>query len=147
MSRVAKSDAKERCAAVAAALVPLQGARKGFVLEEDLEALDEPPGAIGVRLLHAKDASLPAEAAFLQAQGRGVLFPDPTERKAVFTVLSGPGVVLHEGLPVGMARSREGQALRGDGDALHDADEGGVGGDGGRGGAGGHVPRHQARRR
>ncbi len=67
------------------------------MLEEDLEALDEPPGAIGVRLLPAKDA-------FLQARDRDVLFPDPSDRKAVFTGLGGPGVVLQEGPRVGTWR-------------------------------------------
>ena len=100
---ITKSDAKERWAAIADALVPVRGDRKGFVLEEDLDALEQPPASTGVRLLPAKDA-------FIQARDRDVLFPDPRHRKAVFPVLGGPGVVLHEALPVatwrGAARSR-----------------------------------------
>lgn len=33
-----------------------------------------------------------------------MLFPDPTDRKAVYPTLGGPGVVLHEALPVGTWR-------------------------------------------
>ncbi len=90
---ITKSDAKERWGVVADAVVPVQGERKGFVLEEDLDALDQPPPSTGVRLLPAKDA-------FIQARDRDVLFPDPANRKAVFPILGGPGVVLHEALPV-----------------------------------------------
>ena len=90
---IAKSDAKQRWGAVADTLVPVQGERKGFVLEEDLDALDQPPASTGVRLLPAKDA-------FIQARDRDLVFPDPANRKAVFPVLGGPGVVVHEALPV-----------------------------------------------
>ncbi len=99
----AKSDAKERWAAVAGALVSARGDTKGFVLEEDLQALDDPPTSTGVRVLPAKDA-------FLQARDRDVLFPDPANRKAAFPILGGPGVVLREALPVatwrGVAKGR-----------------------------------------
>ncbi len=90
---ITKSDAKERWSVVADDLVPVHSARKGFVLEEDLDALEHPPSARGVRLLPAKDA-------FLQARDRDVVFPDPAIRKAVFPVLGGPGVVLHLAVPV-----------------------------------------------
>jgi hypothetical protein len=90
---IAKADASERWAAVADALVPVQGDRKGFVLEEDVDALDRPAPAGGVRLLPAKDA-------FLQARDRDVLFPDAAHRKAVYPTLGAPGVVLHNALPV-----------------------------------------------
>ena len=91
------SDAKERWAAVAHAVVPVRGDRKAFVLEEDLDALNQPPASTGVRLLPAKDA-------FLQARDRDLLFRDPSHRKAVFPTLGGPGVVLHKALPVGTWR-------------------------------------------
>ncbi len=94
---ITRPDAKQRWAAVAAALVPVQGAAKGFVLEDDLDALDEPPASNGVRLLPAKDA-------FLQVRDRDVLFPDPADRKAVYPTLGGPGVVLQEACPVGTWR-------------------------------------------
>ena len=90
---IAKADARARWSAVADALVPVKGDRKAFVLEEDLDALDRPNPAAGVRLLPAKDA-------FLQARDRDVLFPEATHRKAVYPTLGGPGVVLHEALPV-----------------------------------------------
>ncbi len=94
---ITKADAKQRWAAVADSLVPVRGNRKGFVLEEDLDALDQPPAASGVRLLPAKDA-------FLQARDRDLLFPDPPNRKAVYPTIGGPGVVLHGALPVGTWR-------------------------------------------
>ncbi|MDP9070623.1 MAG: winged helix DNA-binding domain-containing protein [Actinomycetota bacterium] len=43
---------------------------------------------------------LPAKDAFIQARDRDVLFPDPVNGKAVFPSLGGPGVALHEALPV-----------------------------------------------
>ena len=94
---ITKPDAKQRWAAVADTLVPVRGTRKGFVLEEDLDTLDQPPAVAGVRLLPAKDA-------FLQARDRDLLFPDPPDRKAVYPTIGGPGVVLHEALPVGTWR-------------------------------------------
>lgn len=94
---ITKSDAKERWAAVADELVAVPGKRKRFVLEEDLDALDDPPAATGVRLLPAKDV-------FLQARDRDVLFPDPAHRRSVFPNIGGPGVVLHEAVPVGTWR-------------------------------------------
>ena len=78
---------------MAGELVAVDGDGKGYVLQDDLDALEEPPPPTGVRLVPAKDA-------FLQARDRDVLFPDPANRKAVFPTLGGPGVVLHEALPV-----------------------------------------------
>jgi hypothetical protein len=94
---ITKPDAKQRWAAVADDLVAVRGDGKGFVLEEDLDALDQPPASTGARLLPAKDA-------FLQARDRHVLFTDPAHRKAVFPTIGGPGVVLHEAVPVGTWR-------------------------------------------
>jgi len=94
---IAKSDAKQRWDAVADALVPVHGEKKAFVLEEDLDGLERPVPSQGVRLLPAKDA-------FLQARDRELLFPDPAHRKRVFPTLGGPGVVLHEAIPVGTWR-------------------------------------------
>jgi hypothetical protein len=95
---IAKSDAKQRWSAVAGAVVAVRNTRKGFVLEEDLDALDHPPVINSVRLLPAKDA-------FLQARDRDVVFPDPAIRRAVFPTIGGPGVVLHQALPVGTWRA------------------------------------------
>jgi Winged helix DNA-binding domain len=92
-SGITKPDAKRRWAVLADSLVPVAGVRKGFVLEDDLDALQQPPPSTGVRLLPAKDA-------FIQARDRDVLFPDPATRKAVFPTLGGPGVVLHQARPV-----------------------------------------------
>lgn len=57
---ITKSDAKPRWAAVADSLVAVWCERKGFVLEEDLDAVDQPPASTGARLLPAKDAFLQA---------------------------------------------------------------------------------------
>ena len=94
---ITSSDAKERWTAVADEVVRVAGDGKGFVLERDADALLRPPPSAGVRLIPAKDA-------FLQARDRGLLFPDPAHRKAVFPTLGGPGVVLHEAVPVGTWR-------------------------------------------
>jgi hypothetical protein len=91
---IAKSDAKQRWAAVADALVKVGSA---FVLEEDLDSLERPAPVEGVRLIPNKDA-------FLQARDRDVLFPEPTTRKRVFPMLGGPGVVLVDGVPAGTWR-------------------------------------------
>jgi hypothetical protein len=94
---ITKPDAKQRWASVTGALVAVEGECKGFVLEEDVDTLHRPPPSDGVRLLPAKDA-------LLQSRDRNLLFPDPAHRKAVFPTLGGPGVVLHEALPVGTWR-------------------------------------------
>jgi hypothetical protein len=94
---ITKGDAKQRWEAVADELVAVRGKRKGFVLGDDLDVLDDPPPATGVRLLPAKDA-------FLQARDRDVLVPDAAHRKAVFPSIGGPGVVLHQAVPVGTWR-------------------------------------------
>jgi hypothetical protein len=94
---ITKPDASERWKLLAGELVAVKGDRKGFVLEQDLEALTDPPAAEGVRLLPAKDA-------FLQARDRDVLFPDPLHRKAVFPTIGGPGVVLYQATPIGTWR-------------------------------------------
>jgi hypothetical protein len=94
---ITPSDAKERWAVIAGDLVAVQGDRRGFVLEDDVDALDRPPPSVGVRLIPNKDA-------FLQARDRDVLFADAVQRKAVFPTLGGPGVVLHEAIPVGTWR-------------------------------------------
>lgn len=94
---ITKPDANERWKVVAADLVPVHGDRKGFVLEEDLDALERPPASEGVRLIPAKDA-------FIQARDRDLLFPEPAHRKAVFPIIGGPGVVLHAATPVGTWR-------------------------------------------
>ncbi len=94
---ITKADAGQRWKQLAPELVPVEGDRKGFVLGEDLETLRRPPATEGLRLLPAKDA-------FTQARDRDLLFPDPAHRKAVFPVIGGPGVILHEAMPVGTWR-------------------------------------------
>ena len=95
---MAKTDAAERWAVIADRLVVVRTDRgKAAVLEDDLEILSDPPPPARVRLLPAKDA-------FLQARDRDLLLPEPAHRKAVFPVIGGPGVVLHEALPAGIWR-------------------------------------------
>lgn len=87
---IGKPDAKQRWASVADALVKVGSA---FVLEEDLHALEHAIPPTSVRLIPNKDA-------FLQARDRDLLFADTANRKKVFPMLGGPGVVLHEAMPV-----------------------------------------------
>ncbi len=137
---IAKSDAKERWAAVAGALVSARGDTKGFVLEEDLQALDDPPTSTGVRVLAKRGISpgpRPGCPLPRSRQPQGCV-PDP--RRPRRRAARGP--------PGGdVARRREGQALRGDRDALRKAGQGGVGRDRGRGGAGGPRARSRLRGR
>lgn len=92
-----KSDAKARWTALADAVVPVDVGKRAYVLQEDLDALvgAEPVG--GVRLLPSKDV-------YLQARDRELLLPDKANRRAVFTMIGGPGVVLVDGEPAGVWR-------------------------------------------
>ena len=79
--------------------------RKTFVLNDDLAALRSPPRAEGVRLVPAYDP-------FLNQRDRATLFPDKSQAKRVWLSVANPGVVLADGLPVGLWRGRKkGKAL------------------------------------
>lgn len=99
---ITKSDAKSRWAAVADAVVPVRAGKRGYVLEEDLEALVAAEPVRSVRLLPSKDV-------YLQARDRELLLPEEGDRTAVFTILGGPGVVLVDGEPAGVWRAGRGK--------------------------------------
>lgn len=69
------------------------------VLAEDLEALTDPPGTRGVRLLGPFDL-------FLQGRDRELVVPDPAARKDLWRTLGRPGGVLVGGELVGSWRPR-----------------------------------------
>ena len=92
---ITKADGKRRWEAISGSVVRVEG---GFVLEDDLDDLQRGEPVGGVRLLPSKDG-------WLQARDRDLLFPDATHRKAVYTSIGGPGVVLEDSAPVGVWRA------------------------------------------
>ena len=74
--------------------------RRGFVLEEDLPRLENPPPARGVRLLGGHDP-------YVAQPDRDALTPDRELRRRLFPSVGRPGVVLHEGVLVGLWRGRK----------------------------------------
>ena len=78
--------------------VPL-GSGPGWVLREDVGALDAPPAAEGVRLLPAGDP-------YLQAPNRPLLTPDPALRKRLFRPVASPGAVLRDGRLVALWKTK-----------------------------------------
>jgi hypothetical protein len=74
--------------------------RRGFVLEEDLPRLENPPSARGVRLLGGHDP-------YVSQPDRGALTPDRELRRRLFPSIGRPGVVLHQGVLAGLWRGRK----------------------------------------
>jgi len=64
---------------------------------EDLEDLESPPGADGVRLIPPGDL-------YLQKPNRSLLAPDAVLRKRLFRPVASPGAVLKDGKLVGLWR-------------------------------------------
>ncbi|MGE4426549.1 MAG: winged helix DNA-binding domain-containing protein [Solirubrobacteraceae bacterium] len=79
--------------------VRVDGARR-WVLREDCDRLDDPPSAVGVRMLAGYDP-------YVAQPDRDTLVPDPALRKAMFPAVGRPGVVLHEGRLAGLWRARK----------------------------------------
>jgi winged helix DNA-binding protein len=71
----------------------------GWVLAEDVDALESPPAAEGVRLLPPGDP-------YLQPPNRPLLAPDPDLRKRLFRPVASPGAVLSDGRLAGLWRAR-----------------------------------------
>lgn len=67
------------------------------MLGEDLEALDSPPDADGVRLIPPGDP-------YLQRPNRPLLAPEAELRKRLFRPVASPGAVLEDGRLVGLWR-------------------------------------------
>lgn len=73
------------------------GRRPAWALSEDLEDLESPPDADGVRLIPPGDP-------YLQKPNRPLLAPDPGLRKRLFRPVASPGVVLSNGRLAGLWR-------------------------------------------
>jgi Winged helix DNA-binding domain len=77
----------------------LVGQSKGWLMSEDMGALESPPAAEGIRLIPPGDP-------YLQKPNRGLLAPDPELRKRLFRPVASPGAVLRDGRLTGMWRVR-----------------------------------------
>jgi Winged helix DNA-binding domain len=73
--------------------------RSAFAMSNDLEALESPPGAEGVRLIPPGDP-------YLQKPNRPLLAPDPALRKRLFRPVASPGAVLKNGRLAGLWRAK-----------------------------------------
>jgi hypothetical protein len=73
------------------------GKNKGWLLSEDLAALESPPAAEGIRLIPPGDP-------YLQKPNRPLLAPDPELRKRMFRPVASPGAVLRDGRLIGLWR-------------------------------------------
>jgi hypothetical protein len=82
-----------------------EGAAGAWVLTSDLDALQDPPAARGVRLLAPGDP-------LLLGRDRAALVPDSAQRKRVFPAINAPGLVVADGVPAALWRGRkQGKAL------------------------------------
>lgn len=100
-AQTAASHAKRLFDGVREELAPasLEG-RRGFVLAADLERLERPPAASGVRLLGGHDP-------YVAQPDRESLVPDPALRKRLFPPVGRPGVVLADGTLAGLWRGHK----------------------------------------
>jgi hypothetical protein len=73
------------------------GKSRGWVVGDDVGALESPPAAHGVRLLPPGDP-------YLQKPNRPLLAPDPELRKRLFRPVASPGAVLNDGRLSGLWR-------------------------------------------
>ena len=71
------------------------GKGKGWLIREDMDALESPPEAEGIRLVPPGDP-------YLQKPNRALLTPDAELRKRLFRPVASPGAVLRDGRLVGM---------------------------------------------
>ena len=73
------------------------GKSKGWLMSEDIGALESPPSAEGIRLIPPGDP-------YLQKPNRPLLAPDPELRKRLFRPVASPGAVLRDGRLAGLWR-------------------------------------------
>jgi winged helix DNA-binding protein len=73
------------------------GKSKGWLMSEDMAALESPPAAEGIRLIPPGDP-------YLQKPNRPLLAPDPELRKRLFRPVASPGAVLRDGRLTGLWR-------------------------------------------
>jgi hypothetical protein len=78
--------------------VPI-GRSKGWLMSEDIAALDSPPAAEGIRLIPPGDP-------YLQKPNRALLASDPELRKRLFRPVASPGAVMRDGRLAGLWRAR-----------------------------------------
>ena len=95
---LAKTHAARLWDEVAGDLVEVEvGKATGWLLREDLGALESPPAAEGIRLLPPGDP-------YLQTPNRPLLASDPELRKRLFRPVASPGAVLKDGRLTGLWR-------------------------------------------
>jgi hypothetical protein len=75
------------------------GKGPAWLPQDDLQALDSPPEAKGIRLLPPGDP-------YLQKPNRSLLAPDPDLRKRLFRPVASPGAVLRDGRLAGLWRAK-----------------------------------------
>jgi Winged helix DNA-binding domain len=73
------------------------GKSKGWLMSEDVDALESPPAAEGIRLIPPGDP-------YLQKPNRPLLTPDAELRKRLFRPVASPGAVLRDGRLTGLWR-------------------------------------------
>jgi hypothetical protein len=73
------------------------GKGKGWLMSEDMGALQSPPAAEGIRLIPPGDP-------YLQKPNRPLLAPDPELHKRLFRPVASPGAVLRDGRLTGLWR-------------------------------------------
>jgi Winged helix DNA-binding domain len=79
--------------------------KRAWILAEDAEAYGAPPPVEGVRLLPGYDP-------YLASRDRELLLADKAERQRLWTTLSNPGAVLHDGRIAGIWRgAKQGKRL------------------------------------
>ncbi|MGH7587473.1 MAG: DNA glycosylase AlkZ-like family protein, partial [Gemmatimonadota bacterium] len=95
---LARSHAQRLWDAVAEELAEVRvGKSKAWLLSEDVDALESPPAAEGIRLIPPGDP-------YLQKPNRALLAPDPALKKRLFRPVASPGAVLKDGRLVGLWR-------------------------------------------
>jgi len=73
------------------------GKSRGWLMSDDIGAIESPPSAEGVRLIPPGDP-------YLQKPNRPLLAPDPELRKRLFRPVASPGAVLRDGRLAGLWR-------------------------------------------
>jgi winged helix DNA-binding protein len=73
------------------------GKSTGWLMKEDMSALESPPAAEGIRLIPPGDP-------YLQKPNQPLLAPDPELRKRLFRPVASPGAVLRDGRLAGLWR-------------------------------------------
>ncbi|MGH7572355.1 MAG: DNA glycosylase AlkZ-like family protein [Gemmatimonadota bacterium] len=98
---LAKSHAQRLWDEVADDLAEVRvGKGKAWLLSEDVDALESPPEAEGIRLIPPGDP-------YLQKPNRALLAPAPKLRKRLFRPVASPGAILKDGTLAGLWRVKK----------------------------------------